>query len=1160
MAEPAAFAHLHVHSHFSLLTGLGSPTTIAEQAAKNGFAAVALTDSGTMHGAVELYKACKKQGIKPIIGYEAFLAPRSRFDREPQDSKASEIVLLAKNLTGYQNLLALATEAHLNGFFYRPRIDWDLLSKHAEGLICLSGGMRGEIAQSILMGDTPAKTEAVIKRYQALFGEDFYLEVQRHPVTRREFKEVETRLLASARDLSIALVATNDTHYPTKEDAEAQDIMTCIRDNAQRNDPGRARMLGDDFSLRPAAEMAELFSDLPEALENTVKVAEKCALKLEFGKYLLPLYAVPEGETAPSYLKSICYEGVGKRYGFDPHAPEDERQQEIIDRLDYELQIITDMGFPDYFLIVWDFVKWAKDHGVAVGPGRGSAAGSLVSYALRITNIDPMRYNLLFERFLNPERVSMPDIDIDFADDRRDEVLDYVRQRYGEERVAQICTFGTMAARAAIKDVGRVLGLSFAEMNLFAKLIPERPGITLEEALKSAPDLGKALKENNRFQEIWNIALRLEGSVRHVSVHACAVVISPDAIKKFVPLQRAPKDDHTIITQFSQKPVEDLGLLKMDFLGLKNLTILVDTLRIIEERQGKTIDLDEIPLDDKKAYRLLTKGQTTGVFQLESAGMRRYLKELKPNNLEDIIAMVSLYRPGPMDWIPDYIQGKHGKKQVKFLHASLKPILEKTFGIAIYQEQILQIAQVFAGFTLGQADILRRAIGKKIASELAAQREKFIAGALALGHTEKMAVQIFDKVIEPFAGYGFNKSHAAGYAMIAYQTAYLKANFPTEFMTALLASDRNNTDRVVIDIEECREMEIEVLPPSVNESGTNFTAVADGKIRFGLSAIKGIGDSVVETVVAARGDEPFVSLADFAARTPSRVLNKKSLEALAKSGALAELAEPTEVIEHSKLITDFAKEAEKGVADVAQDSLFADEPEGNVSELVLPETKPATVAERLGWERETLGLFVSDHPLRKAKPLFKKRGTLIADVPSARGGKVKIGGMLSGLRKILTKSGKQMAVLTLEDPSGKIEVTVFPQSYEKLADKLVERTDVIFWVSGKPENRMGVSQVIADEITLQLMSEIEELRSEDEAEPQIKNADERIVCPGNPGEPWKIHLRTDLSRSALTELHRLLKSQPGPCPVELHALGEVFYLETGVTADPSLQQRISAFV
>ncbi len=1166
MPNPS-FVHLHSHSQYSILSALGSPAQMVKKAKESGMTALALTDSGNMHGAADFYVACKKENITPIVGLQANLAPRSRIDKEPIDAKSFEIVLLAKNNTGYENLLKLTTEANLSGFFHHARIDWDLLEKNHEGIICLTGGLHGEIIQSILGGDVPEKTKKIMKKYKKLFGEDLFIEIQRHPIE-QGLRETEEKLIAYAQELQIPLVATANSHYIDLEDAEAHDILLCAKNNAQRNDPGRATMMGDDYSMRSAKDMHALFADIPLACENTLKIAEQCSVEIKFGEYLLPPFPVPEGDTTESYLLNLCEKGTEMRYGFNPKEPKDNREKAIVERLHFELKIINDMGFPAYFLIVADFVQWSKNKNILVGPGRGSAAGSLVSYVLTITNIDPLRYDLLFERFLNPERVSMPDIDIDFPDDRREEVLHYVRGKYGEDRVAQICTFGTMAARASIKDVGRVLGLGFTDMNAFAKLIPEQPGITLEQAHKAAPDLRKALEDDPRFQEIWNIATKIEGTVRHVSVHACAVVISPDPLPLHTALQRAPKDDSTIITQFSAKPIEKLGLLKMDFLGLKNLTILVRTMDVIKKLHHKTIDLDHIDLESKKAFKLLSAGQSTGVFQLESAGMKRYLKQLKPTNLEDIIAMVSLYRPGPMEWIPDYIDGKHGKKKVKYPHKSLEPILNKTFGIAIYQEQILQIAQVFSGFTLGQADILRRAIGKKIASELASQREKFIDGAIKKGHSEKLAIQIFDDVIEPFAGYGFNKSHAAGYAMIAYQTAFLKANYPTAFMTALLASDRDNTDRVIIDIEECREINIEVLPPNVNESNANFTAIEEGKIRFGLGAIKGVGDSVIMGIVAAREEGgPFTSFADFVVRCPTKAINKKSLEALAKAGALAGLAEPNEVLENIKLITDFAKSADKSSSNEQQDSLFGEDDGESVHELTLPEVVPASDAQRLSWEREILGLFVSDHPLRKAKKLFETGGSLISKLAIKKGKKVRVGGIVMSYRKIITKTKKQMAILSIEDPTGKLEIAVFPKTYESVAETLAQAEahgieDVVLWIHGKADSRQGEMQVIADKITWEPLSEIErkvrELSGDSPAAPSppLKKA---TPCPGNETHPWKITLREGFKPDDLKRLHAILLTHPGSCPVEIHALGQVFYPDIGVSADEVLKKKVKEF-
>ena len=1150
------FTHLHSHSNYSILTALGSPKDLVQSAKEKGFTALGMADFGNMHGAADFFAACKDAGIKPIIGLDAYLAQRSRHDKEPVDAHSYQLVLFAKTNQGYKNLLKLTTEANLTGFFYKPRIDWELLQKHGQDLLCLSGGLDGEIAQSIIAGDTPQKTKSIVEQYKQFFGDDFYIEIQRHPIAHPQKKMVELRLLELAKELDIKVVATNDVHYSELDDAEAHDILLCIRDNAQKNDPSRKKMLGDNFSLRSAEEMTELFSDLPEAITNTQAVVEKCNVQLEFDKNLLPPFPTPEGHTLDSYLREKCEEGLAWRYNLDPKNPQDDREKAIIERLDYELKVIEEMGFPSYFLIVWDFVKWSKDNGIAVGPGRGSAAGAIVAYVLSITNIDPLRYDLLFERFLNPARISMPDIDIDFADDRRDEVLEYTRQKYGSERVAQICTFGTMAARAAVKDVGRVMGMGFQEMNQFAKLIPDQPGISLDQAHEMAPDLRTALEENPLFQKVWDNAKRLEGGVRHVSVHACAVVISPDHITHHTALQTAPKDANTIITQFSQKPVEKLGLLKMDFLGLKNLTILVAAKQIIEKRHGACIDIDDLPLEDEASFTLLAKGITTGVFQLESAGMRRYLKQLKPTNLDDIIAMVSLYRPGPMPFIPDYIGGKHGTKKVQYAHEDLEKILKNTFGIAVYQEQILQIAQAFAGFSLGEADLLRRAIGKKIASELTAQRQKFIDGAVKKGYQEKLAVHIFDDVIEPFASYGFNKSHAAGYAMIAYQTAYLKANYSTEFMTALLQSDCENTDRVIIDIEDARSLNIDVLPPSINESLENFTVVEDKVIRFGLGAIKGIGESIVHGIVQARGDQPFESLADFAERCGHKIINKKSLEALAKGGALKELELNTNaIIQHFKQIVDFAKYASEAKND-AQVDIFTQVEDVAGGGLELPATEMASKNQMLCWERETLGIFVSDHPLREAKKYFAEKGTLMCDLKKKEDKQVTVGGILIHLRKIITKSKKQMAILNIEDPTGKIEIAVFPNTYEKLAEFLVERDDVVYWVKGKVDYRNGEYQVIADQIQWQSLEEVSQHTDGEEVaqKTQVK------PLPLDHDGVWHIEAKDGMNKNDFQTLAHILKENPGETPTVIHMLGTKVNLPFGVSDSPMMLGKVKEFI
>ena len=1047
------FVHLHLHSYYSLLDGLQEPAAYVKKAAEQGCPAIALTDHGVMHGGIDFYKACKEHKIKPILGCEIYIAFNKLTDKRPQiDNKRTHCVLLAETQEGYQNLLQMTTVAHLEGYYYKPRVDWDLLKKHSKGLIALSGCLNGDIPEAILAGNDD-RVKEMIERFQDTFGKNnFFLELQDHPTIPQQ-KKVNEALILLHKKYGIPVVATADTHYVNPTDNEAQDIMICIQSGKNLSDTNRLSMMDADYSMRDPKELYNIFKDIPEALENTLKIADRCQVSFDFNTPRIPSFPMPAGKKPEGYLKELCYEGLAKKYK-NPG-------QELFDRLDYELKIITEMGFTGYFLIVWDFVKWAKDRGIVVGPGRGSAAGALVSYALDITEIDPIQYGLLFERFLNPARISMPDIDLDFADNRRDEVIDYVAEKYGRDRVAQICTFGTMAARAAVKDVGRVLGVPFVEMNEFAKLIPERPGTKLRDAIEESAELRSAIEKTEVFQQVMANALKLEGAVRHVSVHACAVVIADEPLVQYTALQRPPKDEGGIITQYSAKPLEALGLLKMDFLGLKNLTILQTALKIIERTKGKKINLKEIPMDNKKTFALLARGETTGVFQLESAGMKRYLKELKPTEFEDIIAMVSLYRPGPMEWIPEYIAGKHGRKKIAYLHPSLQPLLKTTYGIAIYQEQILQIAREFAGFSLGEADILRRAIGKKIALELEAQREKFIDGAVKKGYDPNLAIKIFDKVIEPFAGYGFNKSHGASYAMIAYQTAYLKAHYPTEFMTALMSADYGNTDRIVIEIGECEQMGIQVLPPDVNESLSNFTVVEDGKIRFGLSAIKGLGENSVEVIMQARGKEPFRSLADFTTRVPAKILNKKSIEALAFAGALEALGERRQVGLNYEILSSFAKTATAS-HQTGQAGLFdgiGAEAYAPLHEMKLAPTEPASTTQRLQWEKEYLGLYVSSHPLAGLKKYFQAK-TIPLDQLNTKGVNklIKIGGIITGVRKVTTKKGDMMALLQLEDPFGRGEAVVFPNHYAKIANALV--ADQVLFAEGTLEKRMGEMQVV----------------------------------------------------------------------------------------------------
>lgn len=1055
------FVHLHCHSTYSLLEALPSPKEIVLRAKELGQSAVGLADKGYTYGLIELYQYAKKNDIRPILGLETYVAVRTRHDKESGiDTKRYPLVLLAETQEGYENLLQLATKAALEGMYYKPRVDAELLSQFGKGLIALSGPMSGAIPQAALAEDGE-RIAQLVEEYRSYVGpENLYFELMDLPNVTGQ-AEINQQLIRWGKELNVPLVATSNSHYCRAQDAEAHDILLCIQKNANVDDTSRFSMRDSDFSMRPYQEMQKAFAHVPEALENTKHIAERCNIELQFGKYHIPRFPIPKGKTETVYLRDLVEEGFKRLYP--------QQTKEVKDRLEYELNIIEQMGFASYFLIVSDFIREAKKRGITVGPGRGSAAGSIVSYCLDITTLDPLEHGLLFERFLNPERISMPDIDVDFADNRRDEVLEYVREKYGKDHVVQICTFGTLAARAAVKDVGRAYGVPFLEMNTLAKLIPERPGTTLEEAL-ATQELKAAYESNETYRKIIDTALKLEGKARHVSVHACGVIITEKPTTSYTALQCAPKDENIIITQSSAKPLEALGLLKMDFLGLTNLTVIQTTLEIIERIHNKKLNIASVPLNDAPTFQLLQRGDTTGVFQLESGGMRRYLKQLKPTQFEDITAMVSLYRPGPMEWIPSFIRRKNGKEQVQYIHDDLKPILEPTYGIGIYQEQILQIAQMFAGYSLGEADLLRRAIGKKIKSELDAQREKFIRGGIVKGYDQKLAEKIFDDVVTPFAGYGFNKSHAAGYARIAFETAYLKANYPVEFMAALLSSDAQRTDRVMIEIDECRTMGIDVLPPDINESLRHFTAIpkAEGRqsdaIRFGLTAIKGIGESSVQQIIAVRDQESkFESIADFARRVPAKILNKKSIEALAKSGALDSLGERKTLVGQYQTIVDYAKSC--GDVSSAQTDLF-DQMETGVEDptIEFPETVPATPLEKLQWEKETLGMYVSSHPLAGLKKYIGKKALLIEQLTQKEvGKKIKLAGIQEGIKKITTKKGDTMAILFLEDPTGKIEVTLFPRTYADIAN-ILEKPDMFLVVEGILDLRAGQLQMRAESI------------------------------------------------------------------------------------------------
>ncbi len=1019
------FVHLHTHSHYSLLDGLAKIDDLINRAKELGMKALALTDHGNLYGAIEFYKKALKADIKPILGVEAYVAPRSRFEKQPKiDDNYFHLTLLAENEAGWKNLIQLITKAHLEGFYYKPRVDKELLKQHRDGLIALSGCLGGEIPQLILNNKIP-EAEKVIKDYQEIFGPDnFFLEIGHHPNI-PEVAKANKFLIELSRKTGAPLVATQDIHYVKSEDAEYHDILLAVQTGNKLSDDDRLTLRADDFSMRSPEQMIDFFRDTPEAVANTVKIAERCNVNLTLNKILLPEFSLPEGETDSNvYLRRLVMEKLSGRF---PEA-----DAKVIERLEYELGVIEKTGFADYFLIVQDMVNWAKERGIVVGPGRGSAAGSLVSYILNITDVNPLKYDLLFERFLNAERIAMPDIDIDFTDIRRDEVFAYVRQKYGEDKVAQIITFGTMAARAAVRDAGRALGMAYSLCDQLAKLIPFNQH--LDEALEKINELKEIYDNNPDAKKIIDAARHLEGVVRHASVHACGIVITKEPLTNYLPLQRAPQNPDIVITQFEMYSIEDLGLLKMDLLGLKNLSIIEEAVRLIKEIRGEEINISQIPLDDKKSFKLLQAGDTTAVFQLESSGMRRYLKELKPNEFEDIIAMVSLYRPGPIELIPSFIKRKYGKEKINYLHPKLKPILENTYGIGIYQEQMMRIARDLAGFTLSEADTLRKAIGKKIKVLLDAQKEKVIKGMLNNGIEEKIAKAIWE-LFPPFARYGFNRSHAACYALIGYQTAYLKAHYPIEFTTALLNADSGDIERIAFLVDESKKAGIQILPPDINKSFSDFMPEGEKSICFGLLAIKNVGAAIVEEIINERGrGGPFADFPDFLKRIKHKDLNKKSLESLIKAGAFDSLnVERGALLANVEEIISYLQRLRK-VSQSSQDSLFGTDYSNNV--LNLKQTPAASNKEKLLWEKELLGFFLSDHPLNgyrtkidsyRAKPIKN----LIDNNPNGLKDRCRIAGIICKTQRILTKVGQSILFAKMEDLSGALEVVVFSDTLSK---------------------------------------------------------------------------------------------------------------------------------
>lgn len=1068
--EVPKYTHLHVHSHYSLLDGLGKIDDLLDRAKELGMESIALTDHGVMYGAVELFIKAKEKDMKVIIGCEMYVTPNDLHSKNPtaEDRKRYHLILLAKDEEGYHNLMKLVSIAHLEGFYYKPRIDRKVLRQYAKGLIGLSACVEGEVPAQIVMGNYDKAKELALE-YKDIFDENgFFLEVQSH--TKFSNQEVANQgIFKLSEELNIPVVATCDVHYVRKEDASAQDILLCVQTNRKVYEPDRMNLMDFDLSLRSPEEVLAGFPDHPEVLSNTQLVVDQCHFKLKLGETQLPHFDVPANFTPESYLRHLCEKGLEKRYGQNITAAHRER-------MEYELSVIGKCGYDAYFLIVQDFVNWAKDNGIVCGPGRGSAAGSFVSYLTGITNVDPLEYDLLFERFLNPERVSMPDVDMDFADDKRDLVLQYVRQKYGDDHVSQIITFGTMAARAAIRDTGRALGFPYDFCDKTSKMIPMFTSI--KKALEEVPEFKEHYASGADAKKLIDAAMRLEGVVRHAGMHACGVVITKNPVTDYSPIQNITGSREGTVTQYSSSTkssyVEKIGLLKMDFLGLKNLTIIQNALRIVKKTKGVEIDIDTIPVDDSETYKLLQEGQTTGVFQLESSGMKRYLKLLKPSVIEDVIAMVALYRPGPMDWIPDFIAGKHGTKKVHYAHPKLEPILKNTYGVAVYQEQVMQIARALAGFTMGEADVLRKAMGKKILDLIQEQKIKFIKGCVDNGIDQAVGEKVFS-FIEPFAGYGFNRSHAACYGIIGYQTAYLKAHYPAAFMAALLTSDQDNIDRIAIEAAECHDMGINVLGPDVNKSFGDFAVIKkeDGseEIRFGFNAIKNVGHVVAKEIVEERKrGGKFKSLADFLERVETKDLNKKSIEALAKVGALDSLGERNQIIESMEQILQYMKSIQKQKSS-NQVSLFG-EVELETPEVPLLEVAPASKAQQLKWEKELLGLYVSGHPVKEYQNYINKVAMPMSNLSQDLVGKtITVGGVIQKVQKILTKRQETMYFVLIEDTFGKIEALVFPKVLEKVASVWEEEKMVL--ASGRLSDKDGMFKLIVDDAKELNRNEIE---------------------------------------------------------------------------------------
>jgi len=1044
------FTHLHTHSHYSLLDGMNRIDDIISWAEKMGVNSIALTDHGVLYGAIEFYIKAKEKGIKPIIGCEMYLAPRSRFDKTPKvDTKFYHLILLAKNYEGYKNLLKLVTIAELEGFYYRPRIDKEVLKQNSEGLIALSACLRGEIPQALLNNDYEL-AKKLVTEYKEIFGEEnFYLELQDHPELEEQNK-VNELLYQLAKETNTGVVLTCDSHYPLKEDKNVHEVLLAIQTGSDTSSDDRLTMVHTDLHLKTLEEILPRYQDKPDLFQNIEKIVNACNLEIPLETLIFPQYDTPDNKPAFDYLKELAYENFSKMYFDDP----DEAKK----RLDYELEVIRKTNFADYFLVIRDIVRFAEENKILTNT-RGSAAGSLAAYVLGITHIDPIKYDLYFERFLNPERIEPPDIDLDVADDRRQDIINYISQKYGPDHVAQVLTFGIMKSRLAVRDVNRALGHPYSLGDQIAKLIPQN--LKIDDALNTVPELKQLYETNNDVKEVIDIARRLEGLARHASTHAAGVVIAPEPMVNFAPLQHSSRSEKEIVTQYEMNSLKHVGLVKIDILGLANLTIIRNALRIIRKVYDTEIDLDSLGFDDKKVYQLLSRGETIGVFQVESEGMRKYLKDLKPSSLEDIIAMLALYRPGPMELIPQFIRRKHGEEKYSYLHPALKPILEKTYGIMVYQEQLMKIAHDLAGFSLGEADILRKAVGKKIKTLLEAQREKMINGMIKNGVKKETALQIWEWV-EPFARYGFNKGHSASYARITYQTAWLKAHYPDAYMAALLTSDFGNLDRIAIEVKECERLGIKVLPPSVNYSFVEFGVDKDThNILFALSAIKNVGTGVAQMIQDERQKNgPFKNLSDFLKRIPRQVLNRKTLESLIKSGALdcfgsRELMvnKLDELLALSYKLNEDSNSLQMGLFHEDNDDILAR----------LGEAPPINKTQRLLWEREYLGIYLTGHPLDDYKNIIGKVALTASQISNiALGTKVKVCGFVSRIQKVRTKSGQLMVFSQVSDYNKSIEVIFFPTVLATYGENLGE--DKIVIVEGRIDRRNGEYQIIGDRV------------------------------------------------------------------------------------------------